>query len=388
MQSSALVRALAKDVDPAVFERVSTLWPGIEHALTLIEKSSGAQIRLTLNDIAIRTTDLEDAGMSDSSSQTAGVASAARDFLLAPLGRIRIIVSSTREQGQRTDDGAVDSTARLVEHILTAFFQPTFVFHQSAMNMAHELSVMLIGLGLFVREFSNSIVNTERPEQFTHCVDEMAPMIESISAECQLGLFVARNFLSNLSPDRYQRVVRHRHGRVDLNRLLLEVLALHRPSSRQKRIEFDLDQLRDLPPIFGDAMELRRAFHNLISNAVKYSYHSVDDVGARRVIRVRSRDPYDPGFRQYRIAVEIENYGLGLAEDELARVGSPGFRGRQAIAEVPIGSGIGLSEVRKIVSFHDGVFRLRSVVAHSPDENRPTYVTTARIVLPVSRKSN
>ena len=129
----------------------------------------------------------------------------------------------------------------------------------------------------------------------------------------------------------------------------------------------------------GVQAELSRAIHNVLSNAVKYSYHSTDY--RHREIRMWWKVPYDPGFRAQRFSLTIQSYGLGVTQEEMKQIGKPGFRGKQAIAEMPIGSGIGLSEVKKIMALHAGEMKFRSQELHR-GSGEPTYLTEVELILP------
>ena len=113
------------------------------------------------------------------------------------------------------------------------------------------------------------------------------------------------------SPDRAQVMVR-----------------LHERVMPQKQLTIETQGLDRLPRLFGDGDEIRRLLYNVLSNAFKYSYHSVPS--AHRTIRVFSKVPYDPGFRERRFALVVENYGLGVTDEERRKVFQPGFRGERA----------------------------------------------------------
>ncbi|HET9313948.1 MAG TPA: ATP-binding protein, partial [Vicinamibacteria bacterium] len=98
-----------------------------------------------------------------------------------------------------------------------------------------------------------------------------------------------------------------------------------------------------LPRVLGDEGALRRAFRNLLDNAVKYG-------GEARWIGVRAGAI--TGARE--VWVAVEDRGPGVAPDELPRIFEPFYRGRDATARQIAGSGLGLSLVRRIVESHGG----------------------------------
>jgi two-component system sensor histidine kinase EvgS len=165
----------------------------------------------------------------------------------------------------------------------------------------------------------------------------------------------------------------------------MDMIDLHKRYAETKSISFDVGDLGDLPKIFGSEMEISRLFHNILNNAIKYSYHSVS--AAQRTIRIRPKIPYDPGFRRRRFSIIFENYGLGISKSEGVSVFKPGVRGEQAIAEVPNGSGIGLSEALKIMQLHNGEIKIRSVKLHESSAGQHTYLTEVELIFPYKNAS-
>jgi signal transduction histidine kinase len=260
--------------------------------------------------------------------------------------------------------------AGVIQQLISA----TVGFRSLTINMAHELSLMILGMGLVAREMGATIDG----DRLTNpdVMSQLRQQRQHIYNQCQLGLYVVRNFLSYTSETRYADVVRPHFSLVDLNELVLDIIDLHRSLAATKNICFEVSELR-LPTVNGSAMELRRLFHNVLNNAIKYSYHSIP--AAMRTIRIRSKVPYDPGFARPRFAVVVENYGLGLAKEETAQVFLAGFRGRQAAAEVAIGAGIGLSEALKIMRVHGGDIKFRSRQVHETGDDQ-TYLTTVELI--------
>jgi signal transduction histidine kinase len=175
--------------------------------------------------------------------------------------------------------------------------------------------------------------------------------------------------------------VKPRFEKLHLESVLREMAEIHELFAATKGISISVESLSDVPLILGSEMEIRRLFHNVLNNAIKYSYHSVPN--AQRVVKIRSKVPYNPGFAgQKNFALTFENYGLGITESEMRSIFEAGFRGRQAMAEVPIGAGIGLAEARKIMKVHGGRIKLRSTPLHEGTDGTPTYLTTVDLIFP------
>lgn len=111
-----------------------------------------------------------------------------------------------------------------------------------------------------------------------------------------------------------------------------------------------------LPQLHGDVMLLRRALHNLLDNAQKYSTAPATIVlSAERIAG--------------ELVLRVEDQGIGIAAEDLAKIGSPFFRTDRSRNRRTGGIGLGLSLSRKIVEAHGGTLLVES----APD--RGTRVT-------------
>ena len=104
-----------------------------------------------------------------------------------------------------------------------------------------------------------------------------------------------------------------------------------------------------LPPVLGDEAALRRAFQNLIANAIKYG-----EQGAWMAIRAR--------HTAREVLVTVADRGIGIAPAEHARIFDPFYRAPEVIAAQIQGAGLGLSLVKRIIETHGG----RVIVQSAP----------------------
>ena len=147
---------------------------------------------------------------------------------------------------------------------------------------------------------------------------------------------------------------------LDLNNVIEEAVALTQPkwkdqalaSGRTITIELDLSKI---PPIAGNASELREALTNLIFNAV-------DAMPEGGTITLRTQRDGD------RVVLETSDTGTGMNEETRTRCLEPFFS-----TKAEQGTGLGLSMVFGIIQRHDGKLEIES------DEGRGT---TFRIFLP------
>ncbi len=128
-------------------------------------------------------------------------------------------------------------------------------------------------------------------------------------------------------------------GRVDMNALAVETLALVRAELRRARITVETDLQAGLPSVHGDRVQLQQLILNLVMNAVE----AMADPGLPlRRLRVVTAGG-DGG-----ISVRVEDSGPGIAEAD------PEVLFRALYTTKPDGLGMGLSISRSIAELHGG----------------------------------
>lgn len=130
--------------------------------------------------------------------------------------------------------------------------------------------------------------------------------------------------------------------------------------------EVDFTAPQNLPAVTGDPLALRRAFQNLIANAVKHGGE-----GGWIGVTVRATNGSEPPA----IEVQVCDRGPGIPEKEQAEIFKPFMRGAVAQSRQVRGSGLGLSLVREIVEAHGGTVAVCS---------KPGSGATFTVRLPVS----
>jgi signal transduction histidine kinase len=129
------------------------------------------------------------------------------------------------------------------------------------------------------------------------------------------------------------------------------------------------------PNIFlpGSKSQIERCFFNLIHNAVKYSYSDLS-LSSSRYISINAK------LNDQMYIISISNYGIGIMKDEINKVCEVGIRGRLSGDKKRTGSGLGLSEAKKIVEEHLGEFNITSKNMGNDEINSP-YLTVITIKL-------
>lgn len=138
-----------------------------------------------------------------------------------------------------------------------------------------------------------------------------------------------------------------RRTRLDLGGVIRDVALSLRPLVDAKRQRLHIDVRRPLPPVWADGDRVAQILTNLVSNAHKYT----PTEGTITVAAVAE----DGAVR-----VEVRDTGIGLSQDEHARLFTPFFRARTEHAGAPAGTGLGLVITRLLVELHGGEMTVSS----------------------------
>ena len=254
--------------------------------------------------------------------------------IVRPLRRMATVVSaigtgqlSTRTAVTRRDEigdlaRAVDQMAGRLELLLTAE-------RRLLRDISHELRSPLTRLNLNLELLRSASGPSSAVARLQRDVDRLSHLVSAM-------LEVTRLEGEGLHP---------REEPVDMVNVAAEVVddAALEADARGVRIETTLQ-----PAVaVGDRELLRRAVENVLRNAVRYAPH-----GTTVEIGVSAAGD--------RIQIAVRDYGPGVPEADLARLGTPFFRvddGRDAATG---GSGLGLAIARRGIECHGGEWHLEN----------------------------
>ena len=143
-------------------------------------------------------------------------------------------------------------------------------------------------------------------------------------------------------------------GRVNLHRVLGRVRALiEAAAGRPLRVRERYDP--SLPHAVGDEDQLVQVFLNLAKNAAEAAGERGEVVFATAYRHgARARIPAPPGWRAAPLEVRVEDDGPGVDAAVQQRLFSP------FVTTKPMGSGLGLTVVAKLVAAHEGLVDFHS----------------------------
>ena len=241
------------------------------------------------------------------------------------------------------------------------------------------LSVLVAGIGLVV-------INARRSERLAA---QQMDFVATVSHELRTPLAVIRSAAQNLSAgvvhdasqaQRYGDLIEAEGRRLtDMVEQVLEYAGLsgNRQNLRARPIDLgavvqdvmsasaaliDADEFTvaveidtDVPLVLADEGAVRRAFTNLVTNAIKYGGDGRWIGVALRHVKVRGRSE---------VQLSVRDRGRGIDPEDLPHVFEAFYRGRYAVDRQIHGNGLGLSLVKRIAEAHGG----RVTVQSAPGE--------------------
>jgi len=93
----------------------------------------------------------------------------------------------------------------------------------------------------------------------------------------------------------------------NITEILEEQVDFHQQKARSKRIQLELDQLPDLPPVFANKQNMEEVVSNLITNAINYTQGE-----GKITVSARPENLY--------LCISVSDTGLGIAKEDLDRI--------------------------------------------------------------------
>lgn len=205
-------------------------------------------------------------------------------------------------------------------------------------------------------------------------------------------LHILRNRSAGDDPATYDRMLDRCLVRAEgMRKMILDLLDLTRIESGQRRREFTQVDVRDVAlasletmrpeaaargiemtvhadgpvPMRADRSEIEIILNNLVSNAVKYNRD-----GGRVDVRIEPSDEL--------VTIRVTDTGIGMTPEEASRLFADFVRIKNARTRNILGSGLGLSIVRKLASLYGG----QATVVSEPDVGSTFTVTLRRNGVP------
>ena len=152
---------------------------------------------------------------------------------------------------------------------------------------------------------------------------------------------------------------------VDFAQIISETVDQLKTSQKDRGGDISVDIAADVPPVMGDAGQLRQLASNILNNSLKYG---------------RAGTPVTVSLVQSRsgamINFTVADVGDGIAPEHLPRLTERFYRVDSGRSRLVGGTGLGLSLVKHIVDRHRGHLEIRSTLGKG---------TTVSILLPAAQ---
>jgi signal transduction histidine kinase/ActR/RegA family two-component response regulator len=261
------------------------------------------------------------------------VAAAATAFLMLH-GRYGVLIDNAE---MVRDYAEKDRQARALAQVNEELRRLDELKSEFLAMVSHELRTPLTAIVGYSRLLLRQAHGTLTPKQLEH----------------QEAIFRGAQRLNDLINDLLD-VSRLEAGRIELaprslnlRQVVEQVGTVVTAAAQARRIHIRTLLPPDLAPVQADASRLQQILVNLVGNAVKFSTPG----GEVRILAGRQRE---------QIWVAVEDDGVGIAKDELARIWDPFYQVEAPMRRRHGGSGLGLAIVRRLVELHGGVVRAES----------------------------
>ena len=239
--------------------------------------------------------------------------------------------------------------------------QRSIAWSEVARRLAHEIKNPLMPIQLSA-------------ERIRHKLEAQLGASERALLERSVGTIVTQVQAMKQLVDEFRDYARLPSAHLvplDLNAVVMDVLALYGQAQEQGRVQAQL--ANGLPSIMGDATQVRQVIHNLLQNA----FDAVAERADGRVV-LRTELAHGSGDEARAVRLLITDNGPGFADKVLRRAFEP------YVTTKSKGTGLGLAVVRKIADEHGARVRLGNLrqndVADGP-------VAGAQVSLSFSRLS-
>jgi cell cycle sensor histidine kinase DivJ len=220
-------------------------------------------------------------------------------------------------------------------------------------TMSHELRTPLnaiIGFSEMIVQEDVLMVDAARRKEYAQLINDSGQhLLSVVNGILDMSKMESGNF--ELAPEPFAP-----------RSALLSCCNLLALKARENGIDLVSCAPDDLPVITGDPRAFKQIVLNLVANAIKFTERG-GTVTASAVVEGS------------RLVLRVTDTGVGIAGDDLKRIGDPFFQAGTTYQRRHEGTGLGLSIVKSLVGMHGGEMTVQSKV----DEG-----TTVTIALPLT----
>ncbi len=216
-------------------------------------------------------------------------------------------------------------------------------------TMSHELRTPLnaiIGFSEMIVQEDALMLDAARRKEYAQLINDSGQhLLSVVNGILDMSKMETGNF--EISPEPFAP-----------RAALLNCCNLLALKARESGIDLVTRAPEDLPFMNGDPRAFKQIVLNLVSNAIKFT-----DRGGMVTVSA--------GVDGSRLVLGVTDTGVGIATDDLKRIGDPFFQAGKTYQRRHEGTGLGLSIVKSLVRLHAGEITVQSKI------NEGTTVTVA-----------
>jgi cell cycle sensor histidine kinase DivJ len=216
-------------------------------------------------------------------------------------------------------------------------------------TMSHELRTPLnaiIGFSEMIVQEDALLLDAARRKEYAQLINDSGQhLLSVVNGILDMSKMESGNF--EISPERFAP-----------RAALINCCSLLALKARENGIELATRVPEDLPDMTGDPRAFKQVVLNLVSNAIKFTERG-------------GKVTASAGVEGARLVLRITDTGVGIAADDLKRIGDPFFQAGKTYQRRHEGTGLGLSIVKSLVALHAGELTVQSRI------NEGTTVTVA-----------
>jgi cell cycle sensor histidine kinase DivJ len=220
-------------------------------------------------------------------------------------------------------------------------------------TMSHELRTPLnaiIGFSEMIVQEDALMLDAARRKEYAQLINDSGQhLLSVVNGILDMSKMESGNF--EISPEPFAP-----------RAALLNCCNLLALKARESGIDLVTRAPEDLPFMNGDPRAFKQIVLNLVSNAIKFTERG-------GMVKVSA------GVDGSRLVLRVTDTGVGIAADDLKRLGDPFFQAGKTYQRRHEGTGLGLSIVKSLVGLHAGEIAVQSRINEG---------TTVTVVLPLA----
>ena len=220
-------------------------------------------------------------------------------------------------------------------------------------TMSHELRTPLnaiIGFSEMIVQEDALMLDAARRREYAQLINDSGQhLLSVVNGILDMSKMESGNF--EISPEPFAP-----------RAALINCCSLLALKARESGIDLVTRMPEDLPDMTGDPRAFKQVALNLVSNAIKFT-----ERGGQVTVSA--------AVEGARLVLRVTDTGVGIAADDLKRIGDPFFQAGKTYQRRHEGTGLGLSIVKSLVGLHGGELTVQSKI----DEG-----TTVTVALPLA----